>query len=90
MFPVKRPIKLDDFVSVTELKVRETPQAARPGPIKAPPLSKSASLLPKAKRPVTAPSKRPPSPTMQGKEGRKLGQSRTTGKLPVRAQPWHM
>lgn len=89
--PAKRPIKLNDFVSVTELQVRETPSATRTVPVKATSLSKSASLLPKAKRPVTAPSKRPPSPTMQGRDMRpKLGQSRTTGKLPGRPQPWHM
>lgn len=90
--PPKRPLKLGDFVSVSELKVRETPQAGRPVPIKPPQsLAKSASLMTKVKRPVTAPSKRPPSPTQLKDMRPRLGQSRTTAKLPGRQpQPWHM
>ena len=82
--PAKRPGKASEMVSVTELKGRVALPAGRPV-LKAPAMTKSASFLPKVKRPITAPSKRPPSPT-QGKDVR-LGPNRTTGKLPV-PQPW--
>lgn len=90
--PIKRQMKLlvpDDFVSVSELKTRDTPAAAH-RPLRAPiptGASRSTAILPKAKRPVTAPSNRVPSPKSGDARPRVLGQSKTMGKLPTR---WHM